>query len=129
MNAKQQTDPDSGWQKTPYANLQRYNPSGNYFAQIRVRGKLIRRSQKIRGSRSQIFGFQIWKTQNVNRVNTSEQPMTAKWLLAMPWRILARLSRIEDFYKRLGNAHGGGCGIGHLGGVAIEKKCPFISLN
>ena len=32
------------WQKTQYANLLRYVPSGAYFARIRVGGKLIRRS-------------------------------------------------------------------------------------
>jgi integrase len=36
--------PDSKWQKTPFANLLRYKPSKTYFARIRVRGKLIRRS-------------------------------------------------------------------------------------
>src|SRR5215469_11090650 len=53
----QQTDPktasdqqpDSVWQKTPYANLLRYKPSKVYFARIRVRGKLIRRSLKTKG--------------------------------------------------------------------------------
>ena len=34
------------WQKTPYANLVRYVPSGKYFARMRVRGKLIRQSLK-----------------------------------------------------------------------------------
>ncbi len=34
------------WQKTPYANLVRYVPSGAYFARIRVGGKLIRQSLK-----------------------------------------------------------------------------------
>ena len=34
------------WQKTPYANLVRYLPSGVYFCRIRVRGHLIRRSLK-----------------------------------------------------------------------------------
>ena len=34
------------WQKTPYANLIRYNPSGNYFCRIRVHGNLIRKSLK-----------------------------------------------------------------------------------
>ena len=29
------------WQKTSYANLVRYNPSGTYFCRVRVRGKLI----------------------------------------------------------------------------------------
>jgi hypothetical protein len=35
---------DSDWQETPYANLIRYKPSANYFARIRGKGKLIRRS-------------------------------------------------------------------------------------
>lgn len=34
------------WQKTSFANLVRYVPSGSYFARIRVGGKLIRQSLK-----------------------------------------------------------------------------------
>ena len=34
------------WQKTNYANLIRYTPSGVYFCRIRVQGKLIRKSLK-----------------------------------------------------------------------------------
>lgn len=34
------------WQKTSYANLIRYAPSGMYFCRIRVQGKLIRKSLK-----------------------------------------------------------------------------------
>ena len=34
------------WQKTSYANLIRYQPSGKYFARLRVGGKLIRRCLK-----------------------------------------------------------------------------------
>jgi hypothetical protein len=30
--------------KTPYPNLIRYKPSGNYFGRVRVNGKLIRRT-------------------------------------------------------------------------------------
>jgi integrase len=41
-----ETEKDSDWQKTPYANLVRYKSSGIYFARMRVRGKLIRRSLK-----------------------------------------------------------------------------------
>jgi DNA-binding Xre family transcriptional regulator len=37
---------DKDWQKTHYANLIRYIPSGTYYARLRVRGKLIRRSLK-----------------------------------------------------------------------------------
>jgi hypothetical protein len=32
------------WQKSPYANLIRYVPSKTYYARIRVRGKLLRKS-------------------------------------------------------------------------------------
>ena len=34
------------WQKTQYANLIRYVSSGVYFARLRVKGKLIRKSLK-----------------------------------------------------------------------------------
>jgi integrase len=39
---------DSGkeWQKTQYANLIRYVPSGTYFARLKVNGNLIRKSLK-----------------------------------------------------------------------------------
>jgi hypothetical protein len=45
MNTSE-TEKDSDWQKTPYANLVRYKSSGIYFARFRVRGKLIRRPLK-----------------------------------------------------------------------------------
>lgn len=35
---------DKDWQKTQYSNLIRYVPSGTYYARLRVKGKLIRRS-------------------------------------------------------------------------------------
>ena len=47
--AKAQTTaakPDKDWQKTQYSNLIRYVPSGTYYARLRVKGKLIRRSLK-----------------------------------------------------------------------------------
>lgn len=51
MNVKQtkpslESGSESDWQKTPYSNLVRYIPSGTYFARLRVKGKLIRRSLK-----------------------------------------------------------------------------------
>jgi integrase len=42
----QAANPARNWQATPYANLIRYVPSRKYFARIRVRGKLIRKSLK-----------------------------------------------------------------------------------
>jgi integrase len=44
--AKVDGDEPNLWQKTSYANLVRYNPSGTYFCRVRVRGKLIRKSLK-----------------------------------------------------------------------------------
>ncbi len=41
---KRKRPADSDWIKTPYPNLIRYKPSGNYFGRVRVNGKLIRRS-------------------------------------------------------------------------------------
>lgn len=43
-NSSENTDPR--WQKTPVANLVRHVQSGNYYARIRVRGKLIWKSLK-----------------------------------------------------------------------------------
>jgi integrase len=40
------TEPPKLWQKTSYANLIRYTPSGMYFCRIRVQGRLIRKSLK-----------------------------------------------------------------------------------
>jgi integrase len=38
--------PGKEWQKTSFANLIRYVPSGIYYARLRVKGKLIRKSLK-----------------------------------------------------------------------------------
>jgi len=43
---KKQEEPNSLWQKTQYANLIRYVPSGTYFARFRIKGKLVWRSLK-----------------------------------------------------------------------------------
>jgi integrase len=45
-NSFDNTDTDSRWLKTPVANLVRHVQSGNYYARIRVRGKLIWKSLK-----------------------------------------------------------------------------------
>ncbi len=39
-------NPGKDWQKTHFANLIRYIPSGTYYARLRVAGKLIRKSLK-----------------------------------------------------------------------------------
>ncbi|MBI3852580.1 MAG: site-specific integrase [Verrucomicrobia bacterium] len=46
MNGNSSENTDPRWQKTPVANLVRHVQSGNYYARIRVRGKLIWKSLK-----------------------------------------------------------------------------------
>ncbi len=46
MKGDQSVHTESRWQKTPVANLVRHVQSGNYYARIRVRGKLIWKSLK-----------------------------------------------------------------------------------
>src|ERR1700743_2234249 len=46
MNVTSADQSNSRWQKTPVANLMRHRQSGNYYARIRVRGKLIWKSLK-----------------------------------------------------------------------------------
>jgi len=46
MKTNSSENTDSHWQKTPVANLVRNVQSGNYYARIRVRGKLIWKSLK-----------------------------------------------------------------------------------
>jgi integrase len=46
MKTNSSDETESRWQKTPVANLVRHVPSGNYYARIRVRGKLIWKSLK-----------------------------------------------------------------------------------
>ena len=51
-----QSDRESDWQKTSFANLVRYKPSRVYFARLRVKGKLIRRSLK-----AVLITFATWR--------------------------------------------------------------------
>jgi len=46
VDAESESKSAGVWQKTQYANLVRYVQSGVYFARIRIRGKLIRKSLK-----------------------------------------------------------------------------------
>ena len=46
MKTNSSENTESRWQKTPVANLVRHVQSGNYYARIRMRGKLIWKSLK-----------------------------------------------------------------------------------
>ena len=48
VSSRPAADPshESDWVKTPFTNLIRYTPSGVYFARVRIKGRLIRRSLK-----------------------------------------------------------------------------------
>jgi hypothetical protein len=53
MKSNSSDNTDARWQKTPVTNLVRHVQSGNYYARIRVRGKLI------------------WKSLKTDRINTT----------------------------------------------------------
>jgi len=44
--SRSSNDSSSKWNKTQYANLVRYVPSGAYYARFKVSGKIINRSLK-----------------------------------------------------------------------------------
>ncbi len=46
QTAPQPAEAEKDWQKSQYSNLIRYVPSGTYYARLRVKGKLIRKSLK-----------------------------------------------------------------------------------
>ena len=54
MKTNSSENTESRWQKTPVANLVRNVQSGNYYARIRVRGKLI------------------WKSLNTDRISVAK---------------------------------------------------------
>ena len=70
-----ETENNSEWQKTPYANLVRYKSSGIYFARFRVRGKLIRRS--LRTSRISVAKLRLGDLEKQERQRGEHQAAIA----------------------------------------------------
>jgi integrase len=66
---------NSRWAKTQYANLVRYVPSGQYFARIRVSGKLIRKSLKTK--RISVAKIRLSDLEKDERVKAENQTATA----------------------------------------------------
>jgi integrase len=68
------------WQSTQYANLIRYVPSGKYYARIRVRGKLIKKSlktAKISVAKLRLSDLEKAERQNAeNQLESSDGKMT-----------------------------------------------------
>ena len=87
VEAKDQPEKDSDWQSTPFANLIRYKPSQVYFARIRVKGKLIRRSLKtnqITVAKLRLADLEKLERQKVQSVNAvANGKMTFKDALAV----------------------------------------------
>jgi hypothetical protein len=66
---------DARWQKTPVANLVRHVQSGNYYARIRVRGKLIWKSLKTdRISVAKLRLSDFHKEERATRSSAFDQP-------------------------------------------------------
>jgi integrase len=79
MNTSE-TEKDSEWQKTPYANLVRYKSSGIYFARFRVRGKLIRCSLKT--SRISVAKLRLGDLEKQERQRAEHQTAVAGGTMA-----------------------------------------------
>jgi integrase len=79
MNTSE-TEKDSEWQKTPYANLVRYESSGIFFARFRVRGKLIRRSLKT--SRISVAKLRLGDLEKQERQRAEHQTAVADGTMA-----------------------------------------------
>ena len=76
--SKHPSDPESDWQKTPFANLLRYKPSQTYFARLRVKGKLIRRSLKTKTLSVAKLRLADFETSERKRVNSSTAVLQGK---------------------------------------------------
>src|SRR5438477_13022432 len=76
---KRKPTTDSDWLKTPYPNLIRYKPSGNYFGRVRVNGKLIRRSLE-----THVLSVAKLKVSDFLQDN---RRLTSRWKTATAWTI------------------------------------------
>jgi len=78
VNAQKQPDKESDWQKTPFVNLLRYKPSQVYFARLKIKGKLIRRSLKTNQITAPNCVWRIWKKSNGRKSIARERWPMAK---------------------------------------------------
>jgi hypothetical protein len=84
--SKGESNPANQWQKTQFANLIRYVPSGTYFARLRVRGKLIRRSLKTDViSVAKLRLSDLEKSERAAAESLKSAP-AGKWPSATPWK-------------------------------------------
>jgi integrase len=66
------------WQKTKFANLIRYVPSGTYFARVRIRGKLIVRSLRTNGISVAKLRLSDLEKEERQRAEVTRSSMTGK---------------------------------------------------
>jgi hypothetical protein len=78
MNGNSSDTTDPRWQKTPVANLVRHVQSGNYYARIRVRGKLIWKSLKTDRISVAKLRLEIFTRRNANALPRIRQLREAR---------------------------------------------------
>lgn len=74
-DSKSEPKKDNFWQKTQYANLIRYVPSGVYYARVRVKGKLLKRSletKSISVAKLKLGDFEKAERQRAERLGGNE---------------------------------------------------------
>jgi len=100
------------WQKTHYANLVRYVPSGIYFARMRVKGKLIRKSLKtdtLSVAKLRLANMEKLERQNAeSRVDVTQGKLTfGEAVKIYNQRVSGDVSmkpRTKEYYEERGSA-------------------------
>ena len=89
--------PRKDWQKTPFANLIRYVPSGTYYARLRVKRKLVRKTLKtdvLSVAKLRLGDFEKLEHQ---RAEPGDAAARGKITLAISdGRVFQRAGRVDD---------------------------------
>jgi hypothetical protein len=86
-----EADKDPDWQPAQYANLIRYVPSGKYYARVRVRGKLIRKSVKT--TKISVAKLRLSDLEKTERQNAENQTAATDGKLTFGRAVVLQLQR------------------------------------
>jgi integrase len=94
MKSNSSENTDSRWQKTPVANLVRHIQSGNYYARIRVRGKLIWKSLKT--DRISVAKLRLGDFHKEERQRASAQAAVARGKMTFGDALAAHQQKLQN---------------------------------
>jgi integrase len=97
MKSDQTDHTETRWQKTPVANLVRHVQSGNYYARIRVRGKLIWKSLKT--DRMSVAKLRLGDFHKGERQRAATQSAVARGKMAFSQALETYRERLKGDYS------------------------------